>query len=137
MKHVQIRFLSGSRKELICPIEKGKALSIGRSRSNTIVLTEPDVSARHCILRKEAGTEDNAVLLEVLSSRITKLEDTPLCIGDKKNLTNGQRITMGDDVVFRFEEVESDVEESDDIPTLSNLPADSPENDPEKTIPPV
>ena len=137
MKHVQIRFLSGSRKELICPIEKGKALSIGRSRSNTIVLTEPDVSARHCILRKEAGTEDNVVLLEVLSSRITKLEDTPLCIGDKKNLTNGQRITMGDDVVFRFEEVESDVEESDDIPTLSNLPADSPKNDPEKTIPPV
>ena len=137
MKHCQIRFLAGSKKNSIFPIEKGKAISIGRSRSNTIVLTEPDVSARHCILRKEVSRDDDDTILEVLSSRTTKLDDADLSIGDKKRLKDGQCITMGDDVVFRFEETVSEAEDSDNIPTISNLPSDSKENDSEKTLPSI
>ena len=137
MKHFQIRFLAGSKKGSIFPIEKGKAVSIGRSRSNTIVLTEPDVSARHCILRKEVSQDDDDILLEVLSSRTTKLDNADLSIGDKKRLRDGQCITMGDDVVFCFEETASEAEDSDNIPTISTLSSDSTENDSEKTIPSI
>lgn len=53
MKNWQIRFVGGSCTGKIVPVRVNEPVNIGRSRSNSVVLTEPDVSARHCILKAE------------------------------------------------------------------------------------
>ena len=114
MSSYQILFLSGSLQGVSIPIRPGTSISIGRSHKNDYVLTEPDVSAIHCRLTGKA----EGIELEVISSRRTLLDAEGLSIGDKRILTAGQKLTLGNNVVFLVEntpDIEDDDE--DDKPT--------------------
>ena len=116
MSSYLIRFLSGSLNGVSIPIGPGTSISIGRSHKNDYVLTEPDVSAMHCRLSCKA----EGVELEVISSRRTLLDAEALSIGDKRILTAGQKLTLGNNVVILIENTpDSEATDEDDKPTQS------------------
>ena len=86
----QLKGIEGDFKGQILPI-KTAAVSLGRSRSNEVIFTSPDVSAHHVII-KISGDE---ITLENLSSRKTAIGDDDLALGDVKKLLPGQKITLG------------------------------------------
>ena len=108
MKEYKVRFLSGSKKDNAFSIELGQALSMGRSNSNTVILTEHDVSKKHCILRYNImpdGQDD--IVLEVISSRITKLDGANISGGAVIRLQPGQKVSLGSEVVFIVQKYDS------------------------------
>lgn len=105
MKNWQIRFVGGSCAGKIVPVRINEPVNIGRSRSNSVVLTEPDVSARHCILKAET---DGSVSLEILSSRITKVDEQTVNISDRVALHAGQTVFMGEEARFILEHFDND-----------------------------
>lgn len=105
MKNWQIRFVGGSCTGKIVPVRVNEPVNIGRSRSNSVVLTEPDVSARHCILKAET---DGSVSLEILSSRVTKVDEQTVNISDRVSLHAGQTVFMGKVAAFILEQFDND-----------------------------
>ena len=94
----QIRFIEGELLGQTFPIG-ANALSVGRSHSNEIKLTTPDVSSRHVNL----SLGNDGVILENLSSRVTKIDDDALAMGDRKSLIAGQVVSLGGLVKFTLE----------------------------------
>lgn len=111
----QIRFTSGGKNGEKILLEPNRFVSIGRSRSNTVCLQEPDVSGRHITIRFDG---EERVCIEILSSRITKHNDKNVNMGDIIELSNGDLIQMGENVAFVFEYIyESASSNSDDEKT--------------------
>ena len=102
---MQIKFVSGEIKDQCFPLELNQALSIGRSHTNRIVLTSPDISGRHVIVRLGA---DGKIHMEVLSSRITKYNGKNAGIGDTLDVSAGDTVQMGEHTAFSFEPVNAD-----------------------------
>lgn len=112
----QIKFTAGTLASQVFEIQPGVVIALGRSRSNTIVLAEPDVSARHCILRQDQQAEEG-IWIEVVSSRTTVLDGKALQIGDKALITDGKQVTLGEKAAFVLMKVANDTAENDDMPT--------------------
>ena len=104
MSSFQIKVIRGSGEGQIVPVGSGDIVSIGRSRhsNNQIVLSELDVSARHCMVRMDK----DGVWLEVLSDKVTEVEGHPLQRGDRIPLYNGQKVNLGKMVSFVLEEAD-------------------------------
>lgn len=100
MTQYQIKFTAGENQGTVYPLAPGQVVSIGRSHSNTIRLAAPDVSGKHIILR--IG-KLNKITAEILSSRVTKINDNPASIGDMQELSVGSTVQMGDSTVFVIE----------------------------------
>ena len=112
----QIKFTAGTLASQVFEIQPGVVIALGRSRSNTIVLAEPDVSARHCILRQDQQAEEG-IWIEVVSSRTTVLDGKALQIGDKALITDGKQVTLGEKAAFVLKKVANNTAENDDMPT--------------------
>ena len=112
----QIKFTAGTLASQVFEIQPGVVIALGRSRSNTIVLSEPDVSARHCILRQDQQAEEG-IWIEVVSSRTTVLDGKALQIGDKALITDGKQVTLGEKAAFVLMKVANNTAENDDMPT--------------------
>lgn len=112
----QIKFTAGTLASQVFEIQPGVVIALGRSRSNTIVLSEPDVSARHCILRQDQRAEEG-IWIEVVSSRTTVLDGKALQIGDKALITDGKQVTLGEKTAFVLMKVANNTAENDDMPT--------------------
>jgi hypothetical protein len=105
MKEYKVKFISGSKKDEEFPIEIGQSLTIGRSNTNTVILTEHDVSKKHCILRYDRTSDgEGDIIMEVISSRITKLDGNNLSGGTVIRLQPGQEVSLGIAVVFTIQE---------------------------------
>ena len=125
----QIRFIEGELLGQTFPIG-ANALSVGRSHSNEIKLTTPDVSSRHVNLSLGSG----GVIIENPSSRVTKIDDVALAMGDRKPLIAGQVVSLGGLVKFTLEALP-------DAPAAKPAPrptpaAVAPSNDDDATNPP-
>ncbi|MBR4219784.1 MAG: FHA domain-containing protein [Victivallales bacterium] len=123
----QIRFIEGELLGQTFPIG-ANALSVGRSHSNEIKLTTPDVSSRHVNL----SLGNDGVILENLSSRVTKIDDDALAMGDRKPLIAGQVVSLGGLVKFTLEALP-------DAPAAkpaAGSPQRAPNNDDDATTPP-
>ena len=144
----QIRFIEGELQGKTFPIG-ANALSIGRSHSNEVRLTTPDVSSRHVNL----SLGNDGVILENLSARVTKIDDDALTTGDRKRLVAGQVVTMGALVKFTLEAladapkptpkpVASDGDATVPPPAPSaadndvTIPPSAPKKDEDATVPP-
>ena len=114
----QIKVVRGSAEGKIIPLSPGEAVSIGRSRhsNNRIVVSELDVSARHCMVRMD---DDGTVWLEVLSDKVTEVDGHPLKIGDNIQLQGGQEIRLGGTLSIFLEQPSGD----DDMTTSAFPPA--------------
>ena len=66
----QIRFTQGEIAGKCFPLTEDKALTIGRSHSNELKLSAPDVSGRHVVLM----LSDGGVAMDNLSSRVTLVD---------------------------------------------------------------
>ena len=101
MSSCQIKVIRGSGEGQIVSVHSGDIVSIGRSRhsNNQIVLSELDVSARHCMVRMEK----DGVWLEVLSDKVTEVDGRSLQRGDRVPLYNGQTVNLGKTVSFVLE----------------------------------
>ena len=99
----QIEFTSGSRQDAVLPIKQGDVLTIGRSRSNVVQLSEPDVSGEH--LRLDL-LDDSGLTLENLSRREgrTHVNGVVLDVGCKMVLRDGDEVAIGKEVHFRVVE---------------------------------
>ena len=86
----QLKGIEGDFAGQILPI-KTAAVSLGRSRSNEVIFTSPDVSAHHVIIKISA----EEITLENLSSRKTAIDNADLALGEIKKLLPGQKITLG------------------------------------------
>ena len=95
----QIRFTQGEIAGKCVPLSKDKALTIGRSHSNELKLSAPDVSGRHVVLM----LTDGGVSMDNLSSRVTLVDSTPLSAAERKTLMAGQTVTMGSATAFVLE----------------------------------
>lgn len=129
----QIKFVTGELQDKVFSI-KENALSIGRSHSNEIRLSSPDVSGHHVILT----LTPDGIVLENLSSRETSIDNEVIQLGDRIRLYVGQEIKMGDDNTFILESLQSDddfatadirfnegektslPERNDDLPTMNS-----------------
>ncbi|MCR4573903.1 MAG: FHA domain-containing protein [Lentisphaeria bacterium] len=107
----QIRFTQGEIAGKCVPISQDKALTIGRSHSNELKLTAPDVSGRHVVLT----LTPNGVVMDNLSSRVTMVDSTAVGTAERKALSAGQIVTMGSGTAFVLECL------PDDAPTAPSL----------------
>ncbi|MBR6058472.1 MAG: FHA domain-containing protein [Victivallales bacterium] len=107
----QIRFIQGEIAGKCVPISQDKALTIGRSHSNELKLTAPDVSGRHVVLM----LTPNGVVMDNLSSRITLIDSAAVGTAERKALLAGQTVTMGSGTAFVLECL------PDDAPTAPSL----------------
>lgn len=96
----QIEFTSGSRQGEVLPIKPGNVLTVGRSRTNAVQLSEMDVSGEHMRLDSSDG---RCLTLENLSRREgrTRVNGTALGVGEKVVLRVGDEVAIGNDVHFR------------------------------------
>lgn len=95
----QIRFTQGEIAGKCFPLSADKALTIGRSHSNELKLSAPDVSGRHVVLM----LSDGGVAMDNLSSRVTLVDSAPLAAAERKTLMAGQTVTMGGSTAFVLE----------------------------------
>ena len=95
----QIRFTQGEIAGKCFPLSEDKALTIGRSHSNELKLSAPDVSGRHVVLM----LSDGGVAMDNLSSRVTLVDSAPLAAAERKTLMAGQTVTMGSSTAFVLE----------------------------------
>lgn len=118
-----IRVLAGETAGASVVLEVGGTVSVGRSRSNELHVTEPDVSARHMTFRR--GME-SALTAEVISSRHTEFNGTPVDMGSSFPVKAGDRFRLGKTLLLS---VERDESASDDNQRTVPPPTD-------KTVPP-
>ena len=88
MTEYQIKFTAGENQGTVYPLSPGQVVSIGRSHSNTIRVSAPDVSGKHIIIRLRGAL----ITVEVLSSRITKLDGNDVSMGDMLDVSPGSVI---------------------------------------------
>jgi len=100
MTQYQIKFTAGENQGTVYPLPPGQVVSIGRSHSNTIRVSAPDVSGKHIILRIGQMSK---IMAEILSSRVTKINDKAVSIGDIQEISVGSVVQMGDSTVFVIE----------------------------------
>lgn len=117
MTQLRISFTAGNNKGEQYPLLPEQVVSVGRSHSNTIRLSAPDVSAKHLILRTDRGGN---ISVEILSSRTTVVNGKNASIGDMLKLSPGSTVQLGNDTVF---EIESGVEAGGDD-TKTCVPSD-------------
>ena len=125
----QIRFLQGELLGQTFPIG-ANALSVGRSHSNVVKLTTPDVSSKHVTL----SLGNDGVIIENLSSRVTKIDDDDMASGDRKSLIAGQVVSLGGLVKFTLEAL-PDAPSAKPAPKPMPAPV-APSNDDDATNPP-
>ena len=123
MTQLRISFTAGGNRGEQYPLLPEQVVSVGRSHSNTIRLTEPDVSGKHLIIRTDKGGK---ISVEVLSSRTTVIDGKNASIGDILKLSPGSTVQMGSSTVF--------VIESDDGGDMKTM---VPSDDDEKTALPT
>ena len=112
----RIRFTRGTLSGQLFPLG-AEPVILGRSHTCSIRLMEPDVSARHVML----STDSKGVGMEVISSRRTLLDGTPLKTGDKVAVKAGQGVTMGGTASFEVECYLSDGDATE-MPMGGDLP---------------
>ena len=95
----QIRFTQGEIAGKCFPLSQDKALTIGRSHSNELKLSAPDVSGRHVVLM----LTDEGVAMDNLSSRVTMVDSKALSAAERVTLMAGQTVTMGSVTAFTLE----------------------------------
>jgi hypothetical protein len=100
MMQYQIKFISGENQGNSYPLLPEQVVSIGRSHSNAIRLSAPDVSGKHVIIRTDKGGN---MSIEVLSSRTTVINGAAASIGDMLSLPAGSSVQMGNNTVFVVE----------------------------------
>ena len=127
MNSCQIKVIRGSGEGQIVPVHSGDIVSIGRSRhsNNQIVLSELDVSARHCMVRMDK----DGVWLEVLSDKVTEVDGRSLQRGDRIPLHHGQKVNLGKTVSFVLEGEPGDSDAQNDAAQQA-FPSDSSEPPP-------
>ena len=81
---VRLSFTAGSLAGRTFDIPNPGSLSIGRSRTCDVKVTEPDVSGRHLVFR--CGVKDCATV-EIASARTTLFKGTPVSMGDCRYCT--------------------------------------------------
>ena len=113
MTQYQIKFTAGENQGTVYPLSPGQAVSIGRSHSNTIRVSAPDVSGKHIIIRLRGAL----ITVEVLSSRITKLDGNDVSMGDMLDVSPGSVIQMGETTVFVIEHAGASDDGDDDMAT--------------------
>ena len=123
MTQLRISFTAGDNQGENYPLLPEQVVSVGRSHSNTIRLTAPDVSGKHLIIRTDKG--GNATV-EILSSRTTVVNGKNASIGDMLRLAPGSTVQMGSNTAFVIES-----EDGGDMRTM--VPSD----DDEKTALPT
>lgn len=104
MMQFRISFTAGDNQGEQYPLLPEQVVSVGRSHSNTIRLSAPDVSGKHIIIRTDKGGN---ISLEVLSSRTTVVNGKNASIGDMLRLTPGSTVQMGNNTVFVIESEEA------------------------------
>ena len=138
MTQLRISFTAGGNKGEQYPLLPEQAVSVGRSHSNTVRLSAPDVSGKHLIIRTD---KRGNVSVEVLSSRTTVVDGKDASIGDILKLSPGSTVQMGNDTVFVLEtedgggDMRTMVPSDDDEKTALPTPGwkGAPEDDAEKT----
>ena len=100
MTQLRISFTAGGNKGEQYPLLPEQVVSVGRSHSNTIRLTEPDVSGKHLIIRTD---KSGKITVEVLSSRTTVVDGKNASIGDILKLSSGSTVQLGAAAVFVIE----------------------------------
>ena len=81
----------------VFPIEKAARapagpIVVGRTAENDVSIPEYSISKRHCVFEIKAGL---MTVADCGSTNGTKLNGTPLAVGDPVPLCGGERITMG------------------------------------------
>ena len=136
MMQSQISFIAGDNQGEKYPLLPEQVVSVGRSHSNTIRLSAPDVSGKHLIIRTD---RKGNITVEILSSRTTVIDGKNASIGDMLKLAPGSTVQMGSTTVFVIEsedggDMRTMISSSDDEKTALPSPgwkADS--DDAEKT----
>ncbi|MGL1894546.1 MAG: FHA domain-containing protein [Spirochaetaceae bacterium] len=73
-------------------ISMGRKLTIGRDKSNNVVLNDPLVSRRHAIIEEKDGTY---LIRDLESTNATYVNKNPLKPGEEKKLQPGSVINIG------------------------------------------
>lgn len=89
---VRLSFTAGSLAGRTFDIPNPGSLSIGRSRTCDVKVTEPDVSGRHLVFR--CGVKDCATV-EIASARTTLFNGTPVSMGDSFSVKDGDTFRCG------------------------------------------
>lgn len=103
----RIRFTKGELLGKSFPIDND-ALSIGRSKTNNVVLSAEDVSRRHVILTLGS----TGIMLDNLSSRKTFVDGKVIAMGEAVTLVAGQSVTLGKSTEFMLESLSDDASTS-------------------------
>ena len=121
----QIRFTQGEIAGKCFPLSQDKALTIGRSHSNELKLSAPDVSGRHVVLM----LTDEGVAMDNLSSRVTMVDSKALSAAERVTLMAGQTVTMGSVTAFTLECL------PDTAPAAAPQPAAANDDDEQTALP--
>ena len=134
MTQLRISFTAGDNKGEKYPLLPEQVVSVGRSHSNTIRLTAPDVSGKHLIIRTDKGGN---ISVEVLSSRTTVVNGKNASIGDMLRLAEGSTVQLGSSTVFVIEQedggMKTQIPSDDDQKTALPTPGWKNDSDAEKT----
>ena len=100
----QIKFVKGELAGQTFPIERD-SVSIGRSRSNDIVLKTTDISRKHVII----SNKGHGLYMDNLSSRpTTRCGSAELKMGDCVHLQAGTEVAIGQENAFVLESLEEE-----------------------------
>ena len=114
MTQLRISFTGGDNRGEQYPLLPEQVVSLGRSHSNTIRLSAPDVSGKHLIIRTD---KVGNISVEVLSSRTTVVNGKNASIGDMLKLSPGSTVQMGSATVFVIEPADDGGEMKTQIPS--------------------
>ena len=104
----QLKFIKGELAGQVFPIEND-SVSIGRSRSNDIILETPDISRKHIIV----SNKGRGLFIDNLSSRQTIYGATELKMGDSVPFAVNIEVFIGKENSFILESYKDIVEERD------------------------
>ena len=105
----QLKFIKGELAGQVFPIEND-SVSIGRSRSNDIILETPDISRKHIIV----SNKGRGLFIDNLSSRQTIYGATELKMGDSVPFAVNIEVFIGKENSFILESYKDIVEAEDD-----------------------
>jgi hypothetical protein len=135
MTQLRISFTAGENQGESYSLLPEQVVSVGRSHSNTIRLSAPDVSAKHLIIRMDKGGNAS---VEVLSSRTTVINGKNASIGDMLKLLPGSMVQMGSNTSFIIEsegggDMKTIIPSDDNEKTALPTPGWNNDSDSEKT----
>lgn len=111
----QLKFIKGELAGQVFPVEKD-SVSIGRSRSNDIILETPDISRKHIIV----SNKGRGLFIDNLSSRQTIYGATELKMGDSVPFAVNIEVFIGKENSFILESYKDIVEERDNTVFLQD-----------------